>query len=262
MPSRPVVEVASNVFVMTSERYTTTSTMVRGGDRLFLVDPAWTVPELESIVAWAAAGSLRVTGAFATHAHHDHMLWHPEFGDAPRWATARSARLAVDWRSELTEQLGDDFPPEWPNPLDGIRPLADATIPDPFGSDGAHEQIDLVEHNGHAPGHAAVWLGERGVLLAGDMLSDIELPLPFFPDDLPAYLDALDRLAPVVAQATVLVPGHGHPTERPMERLDADRRYLDDVLHGRDPDDARRALKGMAEAHAKIVEIADALRAG
>ena len=37
MAGRPVLEVAPNVFVMTSERYTTTSTMVRGGDRLFLV---------------------------------------------------------------------------------------------------------------------------------------------------------------------------------------------------------------------------------
>ena len=103
-------------------------------------------------------------------------------------------------------------------------------------------------------------LAERGVLLAGDMLSDIELPLPFSPDDLPAYLDALDRLAPVVQRARVLVPGHGHPTDQPIARLDADRHYLAAVLAGRDPDDRRRGLKGMAEAHAKIVELAAALR--
>ena len=60
----------------------------------------------------------------------------------------------------------------------------------------------------------------------------------------------------------MLVPGHGHPTDRPMERLDADRRYLDDVLAGREADDWRRSLKGMGEAHSKIVEMATALRTG
>jgi len=262
MTTRQVAEVARDVFVMTSERYTTTSTMIRSGGNLFLVDPAWTVAELESIVAWSAARDLRITGAFATHAHHDHMLWHPQFGDAPRWTTPRSLQMLGEWRTELEEQLGDDFPAEWPSPFDGLRPLAAAAIPEPFGAGGAGEAMVTVEHDGHAPGHAALWLGERGVLLAGDMLSDVELPLPFFPDDLPAYVDALDRLAAVVAEASVLVPGHGHPTDRPMERLDADRRYLDDVLAGREADDWRRSLKGMGEAHSKIVEMATALRTG
>lgn len=261
MSSRPVVEVARDVFVLTSELYTTTSTMIRSAENLFLVDPAWTVTELESIVDWIAAEGAHVTGAFATHAHHDHMLWHPGFGDAPRWTTPRSIRMLGEWRSELDAQLAADFPPEWPNPFDGLQSLPGATIPDPFGDGGAHETLVAVEHDGHAPGHAALWLEERGVLLAGDMLSDVELPLPFNPDDLPAYLEALDRLAPVVSAAKVLVPGHGHPTEAPMARLDADRRYLDDVLAGRDAADPRRGLNGMAEAHDKIVAMAAALRA-
>jgi glyoxylase-like metal-dependent hydrolase (beta-lactamase superfamily II) len=72
-------------------------------------------------------------------------------------------------------------------------------IGDSFPSDSAPTgvQIEPVFHDGHAPGHTALWLPERRVLIAGDMLSDIELPLPFFPDDLPAYLDSLDRLAPL-----------------------------------------------------------------
>jgi glyoxylase-like metal-dependent hydrolase (beta-lactamase superfamily II) len=261
MPSRPAIEVARDVFVMTSARYTTTTTMVRRAGSLFLVDPAWTHTELDSIVDWIAAEGVRVTGAFATHAHHDHMLWHPRFGDAQRWTTPRSLQMLAEWRTDLEKQLGDDFPPEWPNPFDGLQPLPSTTIPDPFGDDGADEALLAVEHDGHAPGHAALWLEERGVLLAGDMLSDVELPLPFSPDDLPAYLDALDRLAPVVRLASVLVPGHGHPTDRPIQRLDADRRYLDAVLAGGDPDDYRRGLAGMAAAHDKIVQMAAALRA-
>jgi len=43
------------------------------------------------------------------------------------------------------------------------------------------------------PGHTALSLPPLRVLIAGDMLSDVELPLPFYLDDLPAYIDALDQ---------------------------------------------------------------------
>ncbi len=258
MTPRPAVEIAPGVVVMTSSKYHTTTTIVQRGKSALLVDPAWTTAELDGIVEWLADNDCRVTAGFATHAHHDHMLWHPAFGGAARWASPKSAEMAVEWRDELTAML-DPYPPEWPNPLDGIQALSGSTIPSPFGPDG-DEAVELVVHDGHAPGHTAVLLAERGVLLAGDMLSDIELPLPFSPDDLPVYLDALDRLAPVVRRAQVLVPGHGHPTDNPLARLDADRHYLAAVIAGRDPDDHRRGLKGMAEAHAKIVELANSMR--
>ncbi|MDO8362410.1 MAG: MBL fold metallo-hydrolase [Actinomycetota bacterium] len=258
MTSRAAAEVAPGVFVTTSSKYDTSSIIVRSGSHVLLVDPAWTTDELDGLERWLHAHECTVTTGFVTHAHHDHMLWHPGFGTAPRWASPTTTHKAAEWRAELEAAL-DAYPPEWPHPFDGIRALDSATIPLPFGDGGGQESIELVVHDGHAPGHTALLLADRGVLLAGDMLSDIELPLPFNPDDLPVYLDALDRLAPVVRRAGVLVPGHGHATNRPLARLDADRRYLDDVLAGRDPDDPRRALKGMDEAHAKIVQMAAAL---
>jgi glyoxylase-like metal-dependent hydrolase (beta-lactamase superfamily II) len=36
---------------------------------------------------------------------------------------------------------------------------------------------EIIEHQAHAVGHAAVLLADRGVLLAGDMLSDVLIPL-------------------------------------------------------------------------------------
>jgi hypothetical protein len=88
------------------------------------------------------------------------------------------------------------------------------------------------------------------VLLAGDMLSDAELPMP---DDgnltLEPYLAGLDTLAPVVARVSLLVPGHGTPTRDPMARLDADRRYLDALISGRATDDVRIGYPDMAELH-------------
>lgn len=260
MTPREAIEIAPGVHVTTSSRYTTTSTIVVRDGRALLVDPAWTVDELDGIVAWLRAHGVTVAAGFSTHAHHDHLLWHPDFGDVPRWASATTVRCAHRWRAELTEQLGDDLPAGWPNPIDGVRALDGLVLAAPFGADVPGEPVSLVVHDGHAPGHTALLLEDRGVLVAGDMLSDIELPLPFTPDDLPAYLAALDALAPAAGAAKVLVPGHGRPTDRPLDRLDDDRRYLDAVLSGRDPDDARRAEPGMAEAHERILELARDLR--
>lgn len=253
---------AAELFVMTSTRYTTTSSVIRRGGRAVLVDPAWTVSELDALADWLGATGTHVASGFGTHAHHDHLLWHPAFGEAPRWASARTVACVAEWHAELTGMLDDDYRAAFPDPFAGVRAVAGSTLPDPFGAGADDEPIELIVHDGHAPGHTALWLPERGALLAGDMLSDIELPLPFHPDDLEAYLAALDALAPVVTAAEVLVPGHGHPTSDPIERLDADRRYLAAVLAGEDPDDARRALPGMAEAHDRIVELARRQRHG
>jgi hypothetical protein len=37
-------------------------------------------------------------------------------------------------------------------------------------------KVRIIEHQAHAPGHAALLFEERGVLVAGDMLSDILIP--------------------------------------------------------------------------------------
>lgn len=245
---------------MTSARYTTTSTIVCADERAMLVDPAWTVAELESIVDWLAGTGHAAASGFSTHAHHDHLLWHPRFGDVPRWASTASVACARQWNAELRAALDDDYLALDPDPFTTIRPVTDVYVPEPFGSDRLAEPVELIVHDGHAPGHTALWLPDRGAFLAGDMLSDIELPLPFHPDDLPAYLAALDAVAPAVARATVLVPGHGHPTFRPLERLDADRAYLDAVIRGEDPADPRRGNDGMAEAHDRIVALARTMR--
>jgi len=54
------------------------------------------------------------------------------------------------------------------------------------------------------------------------------------------------------------VPGHGTPTYCPIERLDADRRYLDAVLAGRPVDDPRLADSDNRDMHARTLEQARA----
>ncbi len=241
-----MVQVAPGVLVATSRREYTTSTMVVRNGTTLLVDPAWDPDELEALADFLEQAGLTVSAGFATHAHHDHVLWHPGFGGPPRWASPVAADIVAEQRGELVELLGPDWPMQLTPMVGMVRPLLSDTIP------WSGQQAEIVVHDGHSAGHAAVWLPEQRVLLAGDMLSDVELPLAQ-ETGLECYDQALEILLPYVRQASVLVPGHGHPSTLPMDRWEADRRYLDAVRGGGAIDDLRLENPGMASAHAANV---------
>lgn len=225
------VEVAPGVHVFTSRREHTTSTLVLGDrSNALLVDPAWEPDELAAIATDISGRAVLVEAGFATHAHYDHVLWHPKFGAAPRYASASTVAQVGRERKDLVAAMGPDWPPQLGKLIGRLEP------PPSDGQLLGAEPIELITHDAHLPGHTALWLERRRVLIAGDMLSDVEPPLPYYTDgmvdrgQLGAYLAGLDALAPYVARTDVLIPGHGRPTDRPMVRLDADRRYVDALL--------------------------------
>ena len=122
-------------------------------------------------------------------------------------------------------------------------PLELIALVTPLPADGGPVPGEIIEHQAHAVGHAAVLLADRGVLLAGDMLSDVLIPLldARRPDQVGAYETALDRLGAAARQVDVLVPGHGAVAEGPevAARVAADRAYMDALRRGEDPVDAR-----------------------
>jgi glyoxylase-like metal-dependent hydrolase (beta-lactamase superfamily II) len=253
--ARHAEEVASGIHVTTSRRYATTSTVIVGNGQALVVDPAWDADELAAMAPLVQHLGARCAAGLATHLHYDHVLWHPDLGDVPRWSSAWAADQWSTARIDLVQPLIGDIPDDLVDLAGRIRPLRDLRL------DLAGREIVLHPHDAHARGHLAVEIPDAGVLIAGDMLSDIELPYPDTDEpDLALYLDGLDRLAPVVSRCTVLVPGHGSPTHDPVARLDADRRYLDAVLSGSPVDDPRLANEGMREIHQRTVEQAKATR--
>ncbi|WP_307864756.1 MBL fold metallo-hydrolase [Allobranchiibius sp. CTAmp26] len=229
-------EVTAGVLVATSTIMATNTTVLTDGGSALLVDPNWSADELDSLATQLRDRELRVIGGFATHAHHDHLLWHPGFGTAPRWASPRAAAVARDERAGLLQALGATFPASLSDLMGRVEPvehLPASGVPDGFA-------IELLIHDGHAPGHTALWLPRQRVLIAGDMLSDTEVPLPFWPDDLPAYRHGLERLAEAAAAARFVIPGHGSTGTDAAGRLAADNNLLDAAAQGvAHPADAR-----------------------
>jgi glyoxylase-like metal-dependent hydrolase (beta-lactamase superfamily II) len=253
MTTHRLARLGDRVYLATSRRYVTNSTvLLDGAGGALVVDPAWDPDELAAIPADLAALGLRAVAGVATHVHYDHVLWHPELGDVPRWASPWTAREVVEHRDRVLAPLVGDFPPELIELAGRLTPLPDCgTRPPTYHVPWAGPELLCHQHDAHAPAHLAIELVADRILLAGDMLSDVELPMP--DDDersLEPYLAGLDLLAPVVARARLLIPGHGTPTREPLERLDADRRYLDALLSGHEVEDARIGNPDMAELHA------------
>jgi glyoxylase-like metal-dependent hydrolase (beta-lactamase superfamily II) len=239
-------EVATGLLVATSRNDALNSVVVIGQDGgVLLVDPGWPQDELDDLAAELSARSLTPVAGFATHAHHDHVLWHPEFGDVPRWASPDSVRIAGSHREDILVALGSGYRPEVLELVGRLSALPGLDIP------WLGPESDVILHDAHIVGHSAIWIAELGALIAGDMLSDVELPLP---DDSPGalgtYRAGLDVLAPYAAIARFLIPGHGSITSDGFARVAADLAYLDDLGAGRDSTDARIANPGMAEVHA------------
>ena len=229
-----LTEVADGVWVRQSEWVWSNAIAVRGKGGVILVDPGIDGSDLNQLADDLDRLGLPVVAGFSTHPHWDHLLWHPRFGHAPRYATPAGAHTANEARERAQTMAAQS--------ASGI-PLELIGLVTPLPADGGSVPGTIIEHQAHAIGHAAVVLADRGVLLAGDMLSDVLIPLldPRRPDQLGTYQAAPDRLGDAARSIDVLVPGHGAVAEGPeiATRLAADHAYIDALRRGAEPVDAR-----------------------
>ena len=241
-------QVAEGVLVHQSELLQNNAVVVQGRAGVLLVDPGIQGSEMACLADDLRESGQPVVAGFATHPDWDHVLWHSELGDAPRYGTARCAafmrdlRSGPDWKARVAEGLPTEIADETPLDLFGIiAGLPAGTVRIPW--DGPH--VRIVEHPAHAPGHAALLIEERGVLVAGDMLSDVFLPMlddfTSTNDPIEEYLTGLRLLEGVAEDVDVLIPGHGSVAiaDQVRARIEQDRAYVHALRDGQAPDDPR-----------------------
>ncbi|GLX97293.1 MBL fold metallo-hydrolase [Herbidospora sp. NBRC 101105] len=240
-------QVAEGVLVHESVFVQTNAVVVEGRAGVLLVDPGVTAAELDCLVSDLSELGHTVVAGFSTHPHWDHLLWHAGFGDVPRHGTAACAAAAREELSDpdakariadhlLETEIAGQVPLDLLGLVTGL-PAGAARVP----WDGP--EIRVIEHRAHAPGHAALLIGERGVLIAGDMLSDVLVPMLEHDtaDPVDDYLAALRLLESAAGDADVVIPGHGSVggPGQARARIDLDRAYVHGLRNGHVPDDPR-----------------------
>jgi len=243
-----LTQVAQGVLVHQSELLQNNAVAVEGRGGVLLVDPGITGEEMVCLANDLRELGQPVVAGFSTHPDWDHVLWHSELGEAPRYGTARCAASMrdllsdADWKAQVAEGLPPEIAEEVPLDLFGLitgLPAGTAQIP------WEGPNVRIIEHPAHAPGHAALLIEERGVLVAGDMLSDVLIPMldDFSSTDDPIedYLIGLRLLEGVADDVDVVIPGHGSVGEADQvrARIEQDRAYVQALRDGDDLDDPR-----------------------
>jgi glyoxylase-like metal-dependent hydrolase (beta-lactamase superfamily II) len=240
-------QVAEGVLIHQSEFCQSNAVVVHGRAGVLLIDPGVLGHEMACLANDLADSGQTVAAGFSTHPHWDHLLWHAALGAAPRYGTARGAATVRDRLSDarakarIAELIPPDISEQVPLDLLGLMtglPAGMAQIP----WDGP--QVRIVEHQAHAPGHAALLIEERGVLVAGDMLSDVLIPmldLNGTADPVEDYLAALRLLEGVAGGVDVVVPGHGSVggADQVHARIAQDRAYVHALRDAHVPSDPR-----------------------
>jgi glyoxylase-like metal-dependent hydrolase (beta-lactamase superfamily II) len=108
------------------------------------------------------------------------------------------------------------------------------SLPVPGFVELGDKEIEMHIADGHTGDGTAFFARWAGVLVVGDFLSDVEIPMISAGGSLGEYRATLARLAPLVEAAGVVVPGHGspHPRDTALRILDEDVAYLDALERG------------------------------
>jgi len=240
-------QVAEGVLIHQSEFCQSNAVVVEGRAGALLIDPGIYGSEMACLASDLSGLGQTVVAGFSTHPHWDHLLWHAGLGAAPRYGTARCAATIRDrlsgphWKDSLAGMIPPDIAEQISWDLFGlITGLPAETTRIPW--DGP--QVRIIEHQAHAPGHAALLIEERGVLVAGDMLSEVLIPMLDLNDTaepIENYLAALRLLEGVAGDIGVLVPGHGSigGADQVRARIDQDRAYVHALRDASVPGDPR-----------------------
>ena len=229
-------DLGDGVLVRQSRAFAMNSALLLDPENAVVVDPGVLPSELDEIAgAVGEVDPARVT-LFFTHAHWDHVLGRPWWPGAHTLAHDRFAEeLRRDRETILreAEALAAKHGEGWDRGFVPFKPdLAVSGLRfmrlDPW-------RLVLRDAPGHSASQLTCHLTDLGLLIAADMLSDIEPPIldgPCAPSR--ETLEALRVLAEHGAIETV-IPGHGSIAEGPdqvMARFRTDLDYLDALEQG------------------------------
>ncbi|HYM80135.1 MAG TPA: MBL fold metallo-hydrolase [Candidatus Limnocylindria bacterium] len=254
----PWTDLGGGVLVRRSAAFQMNSVALLDGRQALLVDPGVLPSELDDVARAVRETRPEKLTLFMTHAHWDHVLGRAWWPASPVIAHDRFAAAVAKHRDhilgqarEWSEKLGE----RWERGFEPFRPETEVA--------GLHfmklEPWLLVFRDalGHHDTQLSLHLPDRRILIAADMLSDVEGPILNRPAAI--YRRTLAALLPLAEHGAIetLIPGHGSVAlgrDAVLERLRRDLGYLDQLedgvraarREGLDLEDAQSRLAGIA----------------
>jgi glyoxylase-like metal-dependent hydrolase (beta-lactamase superfamily II) len=228
------VAVHRDAIVVTSRLWQTTCTAVRAGGECVLIDSPYFPDELELLPVLLEQAGFTPVGLLATHADWDHLLGRLAF---PALALGVGQPSAERLRAEpgaAQRELRDADAEHYV-----VRPAplslgSYQSLPVPGVVELGEDEVELHATGGHTADGIAFMARSAALLVCGDYLSDVEIPMISPGGGVADYRATLARLGPLVEVAEAVVPGHGapHDRERALRILDEDLDYLDALEQG------------------------------
>jgi glyoxylase-like metal-dependent hydrolase (beta-lactamase superfamily II) len=220
-----------DVIVFISRAWQTTCTAVRSGEEGFVIDSPVYPDELEAVPGVLEQAGFPVSGLLATHGDWDHLLARTAFPDTPLGCAESTAERL---NAELGAPQRDLRRFDEEHYVEDRRPLALAAVqhlPVPGKLELGEQQHELELHPaaGHTADGMAIRIPWAGVLVTGDYLSPVEIPMISEGGSHEQYVATLHRLKPLIEASDTVIPGHGapQPREQALRIHQEDLDYLD-----------------------------------
>jgi glyoxylase-like metal-dependent hydrolase (beta-lactamase superfamily II) len=243
-----VLAISSDVVVFISRVWQTTCTVVRAGGEGFVIDSPVYPDELEAVPGVLEQAGFPVSGLLATHGDWDHLLGRLAFSEASLGVAESTFRRLADEPGAAQRELRAFDEQHYvadrrPLPLAGLQSLP---VPGRLSIGDGEQELELLPADGHTADGVAYYMPWLGVLVCGDYLSPVEIPMISAGGSLGAYIATLERLRGVLTEAQTIVPGHGGPLDHDeaLRVLEEDLAYLEALRAGSagvDPPAGRRS---------------------
>src|SRR3954452_19760073 len=206
------VAVHRDAIVVTSRLWQTTPTAVRSGGESFLIDSPYFPDELELLPMLLEQAGFTPSGLLASHADWDHLLGPPP---SPGLALGAGSPAAERLRAEPGAAQRELRDADAENYVVRPSPLSVGSyqsLPAPGSVEMGDAELELHPTGGHTDDGVAFLARWAEVLVCGDFLSDVEIPM--VGGAIRDYRATLARLGPLVEAVETVVPGHGSPHSR------------------------------------------------
>lgn len=205
-------EIADRVWVARHEHLDVNVGIVGGSAGLLVIDTLWSEEAARSLTVRLPG---EVVAVVNTHDHWDHVLGNAVFGP-PIHAHEQAASVIATMASRNDSRVV----------------VPDRTFSSVSAIDLGDRFVELLHPGrGHTAGDVVVRVADADVLFAGDLVEQ-GAPPAYGEDSYPLEWPAsLDLLADLIAERTVVVPGHGAPVDKDfVEKQRADQGVVAETI--------------------------------